>query len=264
VPLHPHIAIVNDASSPLADAQAQRIAKALATQVSKDFYNTWGLSAYVSFVPKGRKPPKGYWWLAFLNTSDEAGALGYHDLTPEGLPLGKAFVGTDLQYGAEPSVTASHELLEMLGDPYINLTTLVQDSQGVRVYAYENCDAVEADELGYTIDLWDGKPPVLVSDFVLPRYFDPTASGPLSFKGNVHEPFEIAPGGYLSYWSATGGWQQAYGSKPQPGDRARVGSRRERRSVKRDEWLLSTVETTVDDAVDAVVEAVKPLIDDQS
>ena len=29
-----------------------------------------------------------------LDTSDQAGALGYHDVTPQGLPLGKVFAKT--------------------------------------------------------------------------------------------------------------------------------------------------------------------------
>ena len=51
---------------------------------------------------------------------DQAGALGYHEITSQGTPLGKVFAKLDLQSGASWTVTLSHELLEMLADPWIN------------------------------------------------------------------------------------------------------------------------------------------------
>jgi hypothetical protein len=61
-----------------------------------------------------------------------------------------------------------------------------------RLYAYEVCDAVEADDLGYELD------GVTVSDFVLPGWFEPihVADGErFAFKSNVSAPFELLPGG---------------------------------------------------------------------
>ena len=55
-----------------------------------------------------------------MDDSDQAGALGYHDLTSAGLPMGKVFARTDLQNNLSWTVTVSHELLEILGDPMIN------------------------------------------------------------------------------------------------------------------------------------------------
>jgi len=60
---------------------------------------------------------KKAWAMVFLDDADEAGALAYHDLTPEGLPLAKVFVRTTLEAGESVSVSASHELVEMLVDP---------------------------------------------------------------------------------------------------------------------------------------------------
>ena len=77
--------------------------------------------------------------------------------------MGKVFAKTDLQYNSSWTVTASHELLEMLGDPEINLGVFVQpNAQTGRLYAYENCDACESDNYGYQIGN------ILVSDFVFP------------------------------------------------------------------------------------------------
>jgi hypothetical protein len=46
-----------------------------------------------------------------------------------GFPIGKVFAASDLKAGTSWTVTASHELLEMLGDPNINLTVFVQKQQ---------------------------------------------------------------------------------------------------------------------------------------
>jgi hypothetical protein len=83
------------------------------------------------------------------------------------LPLGKIFAKSDIQAGSEWSVTASHELLEMLENHDINLTVFRESSHtGGVIYAYEVCDACEADGQGYKID------GVLVSDFVYPAWFE--------------------------------------------------------------------------------------------
>lgn len=228
------VAIVNE-SSVCTDEEIATITAALQHQVDHDFRPTWGIAAELIAVPKGQAPPASAWVLGAFDDSDQPGALGYHDLTPQLHPVGKVFAATDKKYGAHVSVTCSHELLEMLGDPYINTSAL--DPQTGRLYAYESSDAVEADELGYEID------GVLVSDFVLPQFFDPQHAGkgqPLSFKENVHEPFSLAKGGYLQYLDLGDlekGWQQvtAQGdpdSGREPGQRAvdvLPGSRRHRR-----------------------------------
>jgi hypothetical protein len=197
-----NIAVINE-STVVPDAEAAEIAKALQHQVNHDFRPIWGTNAAFTAIPKGGKPAAGQWWLVILDDMDQAGALGYHDLTNEGLPIAKIGAKTDLEYDAKVSVTCSHEALEMLGDPLINL--LAEHPGHGRVYAFENCDAVEADDLGYEVL---GQ---TMSDFVLPAYFQPeavTAGEALSFRGNVTEPFELAAGGYLSYFTEVGKWKQ--------------------------------------------------------
>jgi len=66
-------------------------------------------------------------------------------LSSTGTPLGKVFAQFDIRNGASWTVTFSHELLEMLADPWINWCAIGSDS---RAYALEVCDPVEADELG--------------------------------------------------------------------------------------------------------------------
>ena len=242
------VSVKND-STVLTDAQVSAAVPALQKQVSLDFAQPWGVDADLDFVPKDQQPPPGHWWLIVSDDSDQAGALGYHDTTPEGLPLGKVFAGTDLQFGSEWTVTASHELLEMLGDPAINLTAMTMTAFDVgqnvvgRLYAYEVCDACEADQDGYVID------GVLVSDFVYPAWFEsfrPDGSTQFDHKLRITSPFELLPGGYISVYDMTSGtgWQQISRPLPQPaapssGSRAPVGSRRERRHTPRNQWVRS-------------------------
>ena len=233
------ISIINE-STVVSDDEVIAATADLQTQVSGDFAAAWGIDAGLTFVPSGSQPASGSWWLSILDNSDQAGALGYHDLTNEGLPLAKVFAATDKQFGAQWTVTASHELLEMLGDPDINLTALVQsnDTTG-RLYAYEVADACEADNYGYTIGN------TLVSDFVFPAWFESfaAADAKLDQQGQIRKPFEILPGGYISVFDITSsnGWQQVTGQQAQANysSRAYVGSRRERRRTPRHAWLKS-------------------------
>lgn len=232
------IAILNE-STVLTDAQVQPVVAALQKQVTNDFCVAWGLAApTLHFVPKGQIAPLGAWQLAVLDNSDQAGALGYHDVTAEDLPLGKVFAADDLKDGVSWSVTMSHELLEMLGDPLINLTAVVQTAQkSGRIYAYEACDACEDDSLGYQID------GILVSDFVTPFWFVPGAPAPYDHMKKITKPLQILSGGYIGYLTFTSkkGWTQITADGAPGGKPAKPGSRRERRTRGRHNWKKSTV-----------------------
>jgi len=236
----PVIAIINS-STAMKDAELAPIVQALQIQVSNHFAPIYGQDATLVQIKTGQNPPPGSWWLVFLDSSDVAGALGYHDLTSEGLPLGKVFAGTDLQYGNLPSVTASHELLEMLGDPYCGNC----DQSGNLLYAHEVSDACESDDLGYFIGAQ-----VKVSDFVFPAWFSAAGQGKMDYAGHITKPFELAPGGYISYMDLTNtqGWQQEFAKKnsaiQDPQSRARVGSRRERRRTPLAQWVRSEAHAT--------------------
>lgn len=229
-----------NASKAAKDTEILAVVKALQKQVTEHFAPIWGLSATLNFVPKGSKPStKGHhWWLVFLDNSDEAGALGYHDLTNTGRPIGKVFVQTDLDNNLKPSVTASHELLEMLVDPDINLTAFLDDG---RIFAYEVADAVEADELGYPID------GIQMSDFVRPEWFEAfwkPGQRYMDYKKHVKAPLTLAQGGYISMFDLkdiSKGWQQITADKKAStyASRPKVGSRRERRRLPKNQWMRS-------------------------
>jgi hypothetical protein len=220
----------------MSDARALQITQALQKAVNGPFYRWWRIDANIRFIERANtKDWKGAWNVVLLDTSDEAGALGYHDLTPEGKPLSKCFIKTDLQYGSEPSVTVSHELWEMLVDPYISLFDF--DSNRRVFVAHESADAVEADDLAFEVD------GVKVSDFVLPRFFDPTARNSgiqFSYQHAVNQPFELAHGGYeILYIPGKGFTQNVAKEKPEQIDVPKVGSRRERRIRGHSNWTRS-------------------------
>src|SRR5262249_22512484 len=74
------IAVINE-STVVSDADVKAAVAALQKQVSRDFAPAWGIDASLTFVPFGGNPSPDAWWLVILDNSDQAGALGYHDLT---------------------------------------------------------------------------------------------------------------------------------------------------------------------------------------
>ena len=186
----PVIAITN-ASTCLSDTEVAAAIPALQRQVTIDFRAYWEMDCQLTLLPREELLVEGWWQISVLDNPDQAGALGYHELTSRGTPLGKVFAGLDLQTGGSWTVTLSHELLEMLADPWINWCA--QGSDG-KIYALEVCDAVEADELGYEID------GVLVSDFITPSWFEPTHADRVDFKRRVGIPCSLLREGISRCW----------------------------------------------------------------
>ena len=185
----------------------------------------WGTPARLI---RSRGFVKGAWAMVFLDNADQPGALAYHDLTPDGLPQSKVFVKTTLANHDLVSVSASHELVEMLVDPAINLMTTGPDPKVI--YAYESADPVEA--LSYRVR---GIP---ITDFVYPAYFETfhqPGSVPFDRLKKVKRPFQILPGGYQIVFK-NGKWSQVFGSASKKRRFAREdrrGHRSEQRAAKR-------------------------------
>jgi hypothetical protein len=132
----------------------------------------------------------------------------------------------------------------MLADPDINLTVFVQPTaKGGTLYAYEVCDACEADSLGYTIGS------TLVSDFVYPSWFESfrkPGSTRFDHMSIIKKPFELLQGGYIGVYDVASGtgWHQltADAISNRYDARPRTGSRREKRRTPRNEWILSSAQ----------------------
>jgi hypothetical protein len=218
----PMIAVMN-ASTCLTDAQVEAVLPALQKQVTDDFRAYWDLNCTLVFSARNQQLALGWWQIAVLDNPDQAGVLGYHEMSAQGTPLGKVFAKLDISNGTSWTVTLSHELLEMLADPWTNWCAVGSDS---KVYALEVADPVEADGLGYEID------GVLLSDFVTPAWFEQTAADRIDFKQHLSKQLEIASGGYISVLDPRKGWTQIT-AEGEGGPKAVVGSRRWRRGFGR-------------------------------
>lgn len=218
----PTIACFNQAKTPLG-VDFDALIAAMQAYVSDSVAPVWGTPANLIKTTDFRK---NTWAMAFLDNADEAGALAYHDLTPDGLPLAKVFVKTTVDDKELVSVSASHELVEMLVDPAINLMTTGPDPKVF--YAYESADPVE--DLSFKVN---GIP---MSNFVFPSYFE-VFHKPNSVRFDqmrkVTKPFQVLSGGYQILYKG-GKWTQVYGSVSKK-KRFKAEDRRGHRSEQRKE-----------------------------
>ena len=193
-----HVAAVNQ-SKLLSTTSFEAICSALTTQATHHIAKAWGL-ATVSVTPK--TPASSEWSLIFLDTSDQAGALGYHEDLVDGLPVMKVFVKSCREDGVSESACASHELAEALVDPY--LTTANFDGRS-RFWATEIGDPAQAST--YEVD------GIELQDFVTPQWFSasPTSGAKFDHTGAIRKPFEVPNGGYSQFLDITkpsAGWQE--------------------------------------------------------
>lgn len=194
--MNSHTVIITNESTVLTDTEVQAAIPAFQYQVAYHFKAFWNIGAVLHWLPKGSTLPKGAWQIVILDDADQANALGYHELTVDNKPSAKVFAKTDKDNGYLWTVTLTHELLELLADPWINLAAQVSNT---RFYGWEVGDPVEADKLGYKIGS------VVVSDFITPQWFQPGVKGPFDYAGHCTKPLQILPGGYMSIFDAPGG-----------------------------------------------------------
>lgn len=179
------IACINKAKTPLGVSMA-KLTKALQKCFDRYFLPVWGYPVKLYNTKKARPSD---WQLVYFEDADQAGALGYHDLTKKGQPISRVFVKTTLEDGELVSVTACHELFEMVIDPLANLWA--EASRG-REFAYEMCDAVEEDTF-----LVDG---IAMANFLHPSWFEPfkhARGTKYDHLGLLSAPFTISKGGYV-------------------------------------------------------------------
>jgi len=185
-------------------------AVALDSQVTQDLPQFWsGITANVSSAPALSAVPSGA-WPVFLVRSLPPGEGGFH-LDRHNQPYAKVIGSPD---DDSWTVDASHEIIEMLIDPYGNRMQSseaiaisgndVVDRPGIFNYLVEGCDPCEANEYAYDIA------GIAVSDFITPHFYDASVTpGTLySFKGNIKRPRQLLPGGYISYVQSDGTWNQ--------------------------------------------------------
>lgn len=199
------VAVVN-VSTVCSDSEVRHWTAALQSFMP-EFARVWGIDCDLGFASSGQNLDDGMWLQLIADTAEQAGYLGYHETTRAGFPIGYTFAKTGRAGGNAVSVTLSHELWEMLANPYID--KMVPGPDG-RSWAYENADAVEADECAIEVPMPSGSS-VLVSDFVTPAYFDPAmpAGSVYDYRGLLHSPLPtMLPGGYLAFQEPSGAWGQ--------------------------------------------------------
>lgn len=206
--LIPQIALVDDTHNMDRDELAH-VAAALTSQVQNDFAPTWHKTGAVTTA----KPGPATWQVHITNKMDEPGALGYHTNDSHNQPV--AYVLHDDGW----TVTASHEVLEMLLDPFgsymhsarlpFNIEDRWRDfdlpTHRHHVhYLVEACDPCEATtyEIGS----------IVVSDFLTGHYYrtNPKAGAHYSYQDGVLRPREVAEDGYVSFATDEGEWYQVF------------------------------------------------------
>jgi hypothetical protein len=210
----------------ISHSQLTRVAAALQKQAIRDFAPIWSIHATVDAFATLDDVPIGYWPIIVRDDIGQPGAAGVH-LDQNGQPYSL------VEYSESWSLTASHEALEMLADPFGN-RVIAGDSpkpgQGRVEFLVEVADPIEDAQFAYKVN------GVLVSDFLTPHFYDPVAAAGVrySFGGNLDGPRRIVAGGYLSWHDPAGDhWFQQiwFGTDPEFRDLGkltnRVGSLRE-------------------------------------
>lgn len=221
------IACMNKAKTPLG-VDFDKLTAALQACFDQYFLPVWGYPVKLYNTTKA-KPSD--WQLVYFENADAADALGYHDLTKKGQPAAKIFVKTTLDDHELVSVTACHELFEMVIDPIANLWAEAADGTE---YAYEMCDAVEED----TFEV-DG---IAMSNFLHPSWFEPfvhPAGTKYDHLGRLTKPFTMTKGGYVIIKKA-GRVTQQFGSKAKQARFARENRYDHRSEYRKKQGLLNT------------------------
>jgi hypothetical protein len=198
MPPEPAVVLVDHSSDPRSTARLARVARALQTQVVRDFDMVWGGRASVA-VATGEALPAGAWTIAI--TGDTAVEPGIR-LDRCGIPH------ATVRAGAGWTSAASRALLEMIANPdgarFIEGRDVTPRSpvRSVR-YLVEVCGPCRSYQ--YEID------GVQVSDFVTPDFYRGSAAPGTAFDflRRVRRPLAVPRGGCLSWQDpADGRWHR--------------------------------------------------------
>jgi hypothetical protein len=212
VPLTDHVAIV-PLTREIPMRSILQATAAVQKQITRDFTPFWGFTASVDAFEDLESVPSDYHHVVLFTDPDELTA----ELEPR---IGEKYTaeliddfereqlsGLHLNtFTRQPfalvqasdtwSVTLSHEIIEMIIDPFGNrlIAAAHPFEPDVRVkYLLEICDPCQA--------VWYSVNGVPVSDFYTPRYLDPidVDSSRYSFTGAIERPQQILEDGYVSW-----------------------------------------------------------------
>lgn len=212
------ISVINHTNGNIEDKKIVEVIRAINRQIQEDFEPYWSMGATLRLEGRSEEKPnivhlvdmRGdaiiYVWdrpkedsKSLQEEAEEA--IGYHEKNFMGIPYSFVFIDVAEQLKQDWSIALSHEVLEMIADPELNLLVQGPDPREPEKYVfhyYEVCDAVSAEY--YEID------GIKVSNFVLPLYFTSSDEydGRNDFSGSVHDgktlkSFGVNPGGYISF-----------------------------------------------------------------
>jgi len=190
----PRIGLVNNSSKSIDFSEITEVARALQIQMDHDYTPIWGVGANITAYPSDDAIPTDVWPISLVDVPK--GGLGIHLNAESGQPF------AEVQATNDWSLTASHELLEMVTDPYGRNFKQGRDitpkSDGHLVsYLVEVGDPCEI----YSYNILN----VQVSDFVTPSYYSNPFGPPpspfvmLDFMRKLTKPYEVPSGCYLSW-----------------------------------------------------------------
>jgi hypothetical protein len=197
-----NIALISEVPD-LNQAELREAAAAFQKQVNRDFEPHWGVGAEILVCESADSAPIGSWPLIIRKDVDVPGAAGYHSVG-DGVPFSL------VTYGPGWTLTASHQVLELLASPFANRLiagrSMKPGEEGKQVqYLVQVCDPCQNEDFAYRID------DILVSDFYTPQFFDAEKTEGVRYDqtGAIRQPLEVLEGGYISWWDEdTGHWWQ--------------------------------------------------------
>jgi len=209
-PVLRQVALVSEAPS-LEFNELARVSAAIQKQVTRDLGPIWDVAATVDAFAELEDVPPGYWPVIIVEDDPRLAdsPIGGVHLDRDNQPF-SVLKRTD-HWG----LIASHEVLEMLVDPFGNRLIAGNSpkaDQGRVEFLVEVCDPSETSS--YSVN------GLTVADFYTPRYFDPVAAAGVrySFTGAITQPRQVLTGGYLSWHdSVSDEWWQAtfFGAAPE-------------------------------------------------
>jgi hypothetical protein len=230
MPLIDYVALVS-LTRDVSTGNLMQVAAAVQKQVARDFTPLWGIHATVDAFERLQDVPTDYHPVVLFGQPEELlGQLEFEIGNVGAARLIEQFAAGRLggihlnAFSRQPfslvkatddwSVTVSHEVLEMLVDPYGNRLVAgrhpTDPDQRVR-YLVEVCDPCQA--VCYPVNGWK------VSDFATPKFFDPVENPAAfySFTGALERPLQVLDGGYITWIDPrNSGLYQLAGGADQP------------------------------------------------
>ena len=228
----------------LAQSKVEEVIRAVNRQIKEDFESYWHLQAELRLDSAASEKPgdakaahpslRGDAILYLISDIDEDDYLGFHETHLTGIPYGVVCTAISDEMEEEWSITLSHEALELIADPEVNLLCKGPHPDPKKDYDvfhwFEMCDAVQDEH--YEID------GIGVSNFLLPLYF--TGGEELDGRNDFLDDsghgrlrsFGVKRGGYVGFFDPLTGKDETFDA-PDKRARARARAKARLKAVRR-------------------------------